>query len=178
LQPLFCEKHYGSGLYAKAELRQYEPSLVAEVSVEADGIVAAVSKAEQDLQVRRTSATILQDSRLTATDTLTTSPLQAYMNTISEADGRAARKNGDTICPLLRRIDFPVLSGLFKAKAVPICSVQVCCSHVIARAKVSLPATNLQCLLTLRSAMLPPSLGRTSSGRDLRTATCMLTASM
>ncbi len=60
LQPLFCEKHYGSGLYAKAELRQYEPSLVAEVSVEADGIVAAVSKAEQDLTVRRATATSLQ----------------------------------------------------------------------------------------------------------------------
>ena len=53
LQPLFCEKHYGSGLFAKAEVRQYEPCLIAEISVEADGIVAAVSRAEQDLAVRR-----------------------------------------------------------------------------------------------------------------------------
>ena len=60
LQPLFCEKHYGSGLYAKAELRQYEPSLVAEISVEAGDIVTAVSRAEQDLAVRWESAMRLQ----------------------------------------------------------------------------------------------------------------------
>ena len=144
LQPLFCEKHYGSGLYAKAELRQYEPSLVAEVSVEADGIVAAVSKAEQDLTVRRATATSLQVCIPTVTGVPTTPPLQAYIDTISSVDSRTARKYGDNICPLLRRIDFPILSGLFKAKAVPICSVQVCSSRVGDCATVSLPAMKLQ----------------------------------
>ena len=51
LKPLTCEKNSGAGVCAKAELRQYEPCLVAEISVKADDIATAVSRAEQELTV-------------------------------------------------------------------------------------------------------------------------------
>ena len=51
LKPLSSEKHDGNEHCAKAELRQYDPCLVAEISVKADDITTAVSEAEQELAV-------------------------------------------------------------------------------------------------------------------------------